>query len=214
VKHTVEAKDRPRRDITGVPVGDDSALLQSARAGNEQALNDLCRRCWKPVYRSFARFTDDPAEAEDLTQEVFVRALRAFPQFEDRGLPFTAYLLRIADNLARDRWRAGPTRMVVTAEVPEGSTNAPGPDSLAIENDRRQVLMAALDRLSPDHRAVLRLRILEGRATREVATLIHRNQPAVRQLQVRALAALRSALGDELATFATKDTEGEGTRHE
>ena len=143
-----------------------------------------------------------------------MRALRALPQFEDRGLPFTAYLLRIADNLARDRWRAGPTRVVMTAEVPDGSTHAPGPDSLAVESDRRQVLLAALDRLSPDHRAVLRLRILEGRPTREVATLIHRSQPAVRQLQVRALAALRSTLGEELAGLTTEDTERQRTRHE
>lgn len=52
------------------------------------------------MYRSFARFTRNPAEAEDLTQEVFLRALRSLPQFEDPGLPFTAYLLRIANNLA------------------------------------------------------------------------------------------------------------------
>lgn len=69
------------------------------------------------MYRSFARFVQDPAEAEDLTQEVFLRALRSMPQFEDRGLPYLAYLLRIAGNLARDRWRAGPNRLVVTADL-------------------------------------------------------------------------------------------------
>ncbi len=86
---------------------DDSTLLRRIRAGDQRALEVLGRRAWKPVYRSFARFTRDPAEAEDLTQEVFLRALRSLPQFEDRGLPFTTYLLRIASNLARDRWRAG-----------------------------------------------------------------------------------------------------------
>jgi RNA polymerase sigma-70 factor (ECF subfamily) len=145
------------------------------------------------VYRSFARFTADPAEAEDLTQEVFVRALRALPQFEDRGLPYLAYLLRIAGNLARDRWRAGPARPVVTGDIPDRAAPGPGPDSLVIAGDRRQLLLAALDQLGPDHRAVLRHRILEGRATREVAALTHRSEPAVRQLQVRALAALRAA---------------------
>jgi RNA polymerase sigma-70 factor (ECF subfamily) len=150
------------------------------------------------VYRSFARYTDDPGEAEDLTQEVFLRALRALPQFEDRGVPFTAFMLRIAGNLIRDRWRAGPTRSVATADVPEGPVLGLGPDGLVVESERRMSLLAGLDRISPDQRTVLRLRILEGRSTREVARLTDRTLPAVRQLQVRALAALRAVLGDEL----------------
>ena len=80
-----------------------------------------------------------------------------------------------------------------------------------MDADRREALLAALDRLTPDHRAVLRLRILEGRTTSEVAALIHRSQPAVRQLQVRALAALRAALGEE---FGTASRDGERTQGE
>lgn len=193
------------------PDPDDSALLRQARSGDQQALDELCRRNWKPVYRSFARLTRNPAEAEDLTQEVFLRALRSLPRFEDRGLPFTAYLLRIARNLARDRWRAGSARLMVTADVPDRAGPGPGPENLAVDADRREALLAALDRLTPDHRAVLRLRILEGRTTSEVAALIHRSQPAVRQLQVRALAALRAALGEE---FGTASRDGERTQGE
>ncbi len=174
-------------------------LLRAACDGDEHALGELCQLCWRPVYRSLARYTSDPAEAEDMTQEVFLRALRSLPRFEDRGLPFTVYLLRIAANLARDRWRALPSRPVVTADVPEGSAPAQAAEEVAVENERRRALIGALDRLSPDQRAVLRMRILEGRSTREVAALTHRNEPAVRQLQVRALAALRLELssGDE-----------------
>ncbi len=195
----------PAAVVRASPDADDSALLRRARSGDERALDELCRRNWKPVYRSFARLTRYPAEAEDLTQEVFLRALRSLPRFEDRGLPFTAYLLQIARNLARDRWRAGAARLVMTAEVPDRAGSGPDPESLAVDGTRREALLSALDRLTPDHRAVLRLRILEGRTTREVAALTHRSQPAVRQLQVRALAALRTALGDEF---------GEGTRDE
>jgi RNA polymerase sigma-70 factor, ECF subfamily len=193
------------------PETGDSALLRRARLGDQRALDELCRRNWKPVYRSFARLTRNPAEAEDLTQEVFLRALRSLPRFEDRGLPFTAYLLRIARNLARDRWRAGPARLLVTADVPDRAGPGPGPESLAVDAARRELLLSALDRLAPDHRAVLRLRILEGRTTGEVAALIRRSQPAVRQLQVRALAALRAALGDE---FGLASGDGERTRDE
>lgn len=151
------------------------------------------------------------ARAARRAQEVFLRALRSLPRFEDRGVPFTAYLLRIASNLARDRWRAGPARLMVTADVQDWAGPGPGPESLAVDAYRREALLSALDRLAPDHRAVLRLRILEGRTTSEVAALIHRSQPAVRQLQVRALAALRAALGEE---FGTASRGGERTRDE
>jgi RNA polymerase sigma-70 factor, ECF subfamily len=209
--YPVTAGDGLRRKLWPVPVGmvgqhtDDSALLRRARAGDLQALDELCRQCWKPVYRFLARLTQDPAEAEDLTQEVFLRAVRSLSRFEDRGLPFTSYLLQIARNLARDRWRARPTRFVVTADLPERPITGPGPEGLAVESARRQALVSALDRLAPDHRTVLRLRILEGRSTSEVATIIGRSQPAVRQLQVRALAALRAALGDEFGRASAED---------
>jgi RNA polymerase sigma-70 factor, ECF subfamily len=177
---------------------DDSTLVALAASGDRRAIETLCRRNWRLVYRSFARFTSDPSEAEDLTQEVFLRALRALPRFEDKGVPYEAYILRIAANLARDRWRAGPDRVVLVREVPDRPDPDLGPDALAVESDQRAALMRALDRIRPDHRAVLRLRILDGRNAVEVATLTNRSPAAVRQLQVRALAALRIALDDQL----------------
>jgi len=176
---------------------DESTLLSRARSGDQRALETLCRRTWRPVYRSFARYTKDPAEAEDLTQEVFLRALRALPQYSDRGVPYLAYLLRIAANLARDRWRAGPPRLVPVGDLPDRPAPGPGPDGLAVQSDRRAALLRALDRLGPDQRAVLRLRILEGRSSAEVGALTNRSPAAVRQLSVRALAALRAALADQ-----------------
>jgi RNA polymerase sigma-70 factor (ECF subfamily) len=205
-----------RRSATAVaetaePAPDDSTLLRQARSGDQRALDALCRRNWKPVYRCFAGLTGNPAEAEDLTQEVFLRALRSLPRFEDRGLPFAAYLLQIARNLARDRWRSRPARLVVTENLPDRAATGPGPDNLAVASDHRAALASALDRISPDHRAVLRLRILEGRSTGEVARILHRSQPAVRQLQVRALAALRATLGDALGGHDSNDAH---TNHE
>jgi RNA polymerase sigma-70 factor, ECF subfamily len=182
---------------------DDSTLLSRARSGDQRALETLCQRTWRPVYRSFARYTKDPAEAEDLTQEVFLRALRALPQYSDRGVPYLAYLLRIAANLARDRWRAGPPRLVPVGDIPDRPAPGPGPDGLAVESDRRAALLRALDRLGPDQRAVLRLRILEGRSSAEVGALTNRSPAAVRQLSVRALAALRAALDDQLGATIT-----------
>lgn len=182
---------------------DDSALLAQARSGDQHALEELCQRNWRPVYRSFARYTKDPAEAEDLTQEVFLRALRALPQYADRGVPYLAYLLRIATNLARDRWRAGPARVVPVGSVPDWPAPGPGPDGLAEQSDRRDALLRALDRLGPDQRAVLRLRILEGRSSAEVGAMTNRSPAAVRQASSRALAALRAVMDEQMGvTFS------------
>jgi RNA polymerase sigma-70 factor (ECF subfamily) len=193
------------REFTSPDPGDpdDSTLLALASSGDRQALEALCRRNWRPVYRSVARYAADPGEAEDLTQEVFLRALRAFPQFADTGVPYAAYLMRIAANLTRDRWRARPGRVVPVGNLPEQPTPGPGPDGLAVARDQRAILLSALDRLRPDQRAVLRLRILEGRTTAEVAALTNRSAAAVRQLQVRALHALRVTLAEQASEMIT-----------
>jgi RNA polymerase sigma-70 factor (ECF subfamily) len=173
------------------------ALLAAARHGDPEAIEALCRSGWRPVFRSLARYTDDPAEAEDLTQEVFVRALRSLPRFVDRGIPFTAYLLRIADNLARDRWRRGPSRIESLDGLSDRPSERPGPEHGMLRGDRREALLNGLDQIALPQRMVLRMRFLEGRTTQEIATLTGRSAAAVRQIQVRGLNALRNALGAE-----------------
>lgn len=185
---------------------DEPELLRGARSGDRQALDELCRRNWRTVYRVLARLAPSPAETEDLTQEVFLRAIRSLPRYRDQGLPFSAYLLQIARNLARDRWRASSNRPLLTGEVPDRAVTGPGPESLAVDGARREALIAALDRLSADHRLVLRLRILDGRPASEVARITNRSPAAVRQLQVRALAALRTALGNEIGGLVAGPT--------
>jgi RNA polymerase sigma-70 factor (ECF subfamily) len=199
LEYLLRAPDYRGQADPGSPGLDDSVVLSLARSGDQRALEALCRRAWRPVYRSFARYTSDPSEAEDLTQEVFLRALQALPQFTDRGVPYTAYLLRIAANLARDRWRAGPARVVPVGEIPDRPSPGRGPDGLVIDSDRRAALLSALDQLGADQRAVIRLRIIEGRTASEVGALTNRSPAAVRQLQARAVAALRAALNDQLS---------------
>jgi RNA polymerase sigma-70 factor, ECF subfamily len=187
------------------------ARLAAARQGDPEAIEALCRSGWRPVFRSLARYTDDPAEAEDLTQEVFVRALRSLPRFVDRGVPFTAYLLRIADNVARDRWRRGPSRIQSLDALSDRPSERPGPEHGVLQAGRREALLNGLDQIALAQRMVLRMRFLEGRTTEEIATLTGRNTAAVRQIQARGLNALRNALGAEWGTngLDKKGTNGE-----
>jgi RNA polymerase sigma-70 factor, ECF subfamily len=174
--------------------GVDRALIQRARAGEQVALETLCRLTWKPVYRLMARSAESSTEAEDLTQTVFLRVLTSLPAYEERGLPFEAYLFRAARNLLSDRWRAGTNRLVSLDLLEDPPSDEPGPEQAADVEEQRRLLGTAFNQLSSRHQEVLRLRLIDGKSSLEVADLLGSTGQAVRQLQVRAVAALRQAV--------------------
>src|SRR5437868_15359217 len=94
-------------------------LLSRARRGDQRALEELCRREWRPVYAIAYHAVGNVADAQDLTQEVFLRALQALDRYEERGIPFQAYLATIARNLVRNRARV-PTPVVLGADTLSG----------------------------------------------------------------------------------------------
>ncbi len=103
-------------------VGDD--LIQRAQRGDRDAVEALFRREWKPVYHLLYRTLGDRHEAEDLTQEVFIRALSSLDHFRQTSTPFAGYLAVIARNLVRDQWRRRglSTAPLIDAEhLPSGS---------------------------------------------------------------------------------------------
>jgi RNA polymerase sigma-70 factor (ECF subfamily) len=167
-------------------------LLARARAGDQEALDQLCRDNWLPVYRAVSRWARTPAEAEDLTQEVFLRALQALSRLRDPSTPYRAYLIRVARNLVIDKWRE--RRVEVAGDLPDRPDSAAGPEAAAIFSDESRRLLAALDKLPDDYSDVLRLRIMHGLSAAEVGERRGQTANAVRQLQFRAVAALRREL--------------------
>jgi RNA polymerase sigma-70 factor (ECF subfamily) len=174
-----------------------SDLIVRAQAGDGAALDRLCRENWLPVYRSVCRLASTPAQAEDLTQEVFVRAIRALSRYPEGDVPYRAYLLRIARNLLIDEWRKGLPSLAEGREPPDLADLGQGPEATAIARDEHRRLLAALDRLPDPYSDVLRLRILEDRTAAQVGALLGQSANAIRQLQHRALAALRRELAKE-----------------
>lgn len=172
-------------------------LVTRARQGDRAALEELCRREWRPIYGLIYRSVREVAEAQDLTQEVFLRALRAFDRYQDRGVPFHAFLAQVARNLLRDRWRRHKPALVELDLAGEIASGLVGPEDQVVASDERAELLRALAILPEDHRLVLRLRLIEGRTSEEVAQLMGRSPGAIRQLQRRALVALRDALREE-----------------
>jgi len=139
------------------------------------------------VYAYIARRVRGREEAEDLTSEVFREALASLPRFEWRGLPFVAWLLRIAANLLSDRWG----HLTRQPEVATGDLDLVGID----ENiERRAILYQLVGTLPDDQQRVVNLRFVQQKSLREIAGALGRTEGAIKQLQLRALQNLREKI--------------------
>lgn len=174
----------------------DDQLLEMAQRGDRAALEELCRREWRPVYGVVYQAVGNRADAQDLTQEVFLRALRSLDRYQRTGVPFRAYLATIARNLVRDGWRKKRPPLVGLDHASEIPFEGLGPEERTLSSFEKERLQASLATLSADYQTVIRLRVLDGLPTPEVARIMNRNPAAVRQLQHRALTALRARLLD------------------
>jgi RNA polymerase sigma-70 factor, ECF subfamily len=175
---------------------DTDDLVRQAQLGNRVALEEICRREWRPVYDLVYRTVQNRDEAQDLTQEVFLRALRSLERYHDTGQPIHSWLVTIALNMLRDRWRRIRPSTDLDS-VPDIHSPEPGPEQLALQHWDASVIAQAIASLPPDYQTVLRLRVIDARSSKEVAEIMGRNADAVRQLQRRALLAMRAALREE-----------------
>ncbi len=160
------------------------------------------------MYGYTARRVRNRAEAEDLTGEVFRKALASLPRFKWRGAPFAAWLFRIASNMIADRSKRVAKEM--SREVPFDEAGATARDASAQvtkgtdtqqrdleDSERRAHLFRLVDELAEDQGRVLVLRFAEEKSIREIAVALGRSEGAVKQLQFRALENLRAKLGSE-----------------
>jgi RNA polymerase sigma-70 factor, ECF subfamily len=172
-------------------------LVQRAQQGDRQALDELCRREWRGVYAIAYRSLGNVSEAQDLTQEVFVRALGSLQRYRDTGVPYSAYLGTITRNLIRDRWRKHRPQTMELERATAIPSMAATPEEHLLQTIDRQQLRQAIRQLSDDHQTVIQLRIKDGRSAAETGRIMGRSPEAIRQLQYRALVALRGRIQQE-----------------
>ena len=156
-------------------------LVAAAQADPERFL-DLYDRYFHRVWAYVIRRARDRVEAEDVTSEVFRRALENLGGYEWRGIPFFAWLQRIAANVLADRWQKSGK------ESGEPPPEAAGPDQ---DLEQRAMLYQLIDRLPEVQRRLIELRYLEERSLHDIAGTLGRSEGAVKQLQRRALESLR-----------------------
>jgi len=167
-------------------VADERLLIEAAQQ-DPSRFAELYEQNFHRVYAFVARRVPDRAEAEDLTAEVFHQALSNIARFEWRGVPFAAWLLRIAANLLADRWQ----RAAKKQELPVETLGAAEP-GVEEEVERRAMLFQLVDLLPEDQRLVVLRRFVDQKSVREIAQEMGRSEGAIKQLQFRALESLRA----------------------
>ena len=162
---------------------DERTLIEAAQADPARFV-DLYDRHFHRIYGYVIRRTGSRAEAEDITSAVFERALTNLPRFEWRGVPFVAWLYRIAANAIADR------RKQTERDSPDPPPDVPD-DRESEEIERRAMIFDLIERLPDVQRRVIEMRFVEEKSIREIAGALDRSEGAVKQLQLRALENLR-----------------------
>ena len=198
----VVGRARPA-DLTGGVTGADEALVRAAKSGDASAFGELYERYRDAIYRYCLSRTGTAHDAEDLTSDVFVKALHSIDRYQERGLPFVAFLYRIARNAAIDRARTLKQPLSVDELVTEPASRQNVEADAALSVDR-SILLAALTKLKTEHRDVIVMRFIEGYSALEVAAALGKTEGAVRTLQHRALERLRKEFDDAQRDMARK----------
>lgn len=170
----------------------DDRLLVEAAQRDPARFAELYECNFERVYAYVVKRVGDRAETEDVTAEVFHHALAKLHSFEWRGVPFAAWLYRIAANLIADRWQR--QRREQPIEDPERIEAVAGRNSDLQEVERRATLFRLVETLPAEQQRVIALRFVQEKSIREVADEIGKTEGAVKQLQFRALTTLRARM--------------------
>jgi RNA polymerase sigma-70 factor (ECF subfamily) len=169
---------------------DERLQIEAARQ-DPAKFGELYERHFDRVYAFVVRRVRDRSTAEDVTAEVFRKALAGLPRFQSGGAPFAAWLLRIAANALVDRSRRLRREASVADDAPELQVE---PDADA--SDRHSDLFRFVNELPAEQRRVIVERFVEQRSIRDIAGRLNRSEGAVKQLQLRALQGLRTRMED------------------
>lgn len=173
--------------------GEISASVERAVLGDKEAFGHLYDVYGDRVYRHVYYKVGNHAEAEDLTSQVWMNALRAIGRYRQMGRPFIVWLLSIANNQVIDYYRSQKDR---TSIDDPGLALSDGLDleEEAIREYANTELRDAILQLKPDHRRVVVLRFIDGLDYADIAAILQKKEGAVRVIQHRALLALRKLL--------------------
>ena len=173
---------------------DENAWIETAKT-DPSAFRELYELYVDRIYNYVFYRVGNIHDAEDLTSRTFYRALSHLPTYEDRGVPFSAWLYRIAHNLvanyyrARSRWRVTSLDDVELTGKPADS-----PDRLTEAKERAQALWSAIRRQPEDRQRLLILKFADRLSNEEIGQLMGRTESSIKSLYFRTLRALKADL--------------------
>jgi RNA polymerase sigma-70 factor (ECF subfamily) len=187
-----EPAQKPR--LGKLSEADERRLVEAAQQDRAH-FGAVYEKYFELVYAYVARRVRDRAATEDLTSEVFRKALAHLPRFKWTGAPFGAWLLRIAANLIADRAkRVAREDHSDSSELGDRGSSARAQQSDLEAAERRAGVIRLVDELPEDQRRVVRMRFAEEKSIGEIAAQLNRTEGAVKQLQFRAFQTLRAKL--------------------
>jgi len=172
----------------------EGALILASVEGDGKAFEALYIRYMKAIFRYIFFRIGDENQAEDLTEEVFVRAWEALPKYQHRKYPFSSWLYRIAHNLIIDYYRMKKPVPLSNGLMRSYPSSAESLDHIVNRKHETQLLVNAMRKLSELEQEIVLLRFVEGLSHEEIAEMVGKSQTACRVTLHRALKSLRATL--------------------
>ena len=170
------------------------ALVERAQAGDRDSLEELYLIHFDRIYSYLHMSVGNRHDAEDLTTQTFLKMLESITKFRWQAAPFSAWLFRIAHNLAMDHFRT-TRRWQPEEDVPEQpGEEEPSAEAQAMQSIGRQSMLELIEDLSVEQQQVLALKFVFNFANADVATILGKTEGAVKSLQHRALVSLQKQI--------------------
>ena len=173
-------------------------VLTQASQGDHIAFGLLYERYLERIFNYVYYRTGNLHDAEDLTARVFQRAMKHIENYTDRGVPFSAWLYRIAHNLVANWHRDRSRRQEIPiSDVPVLPSRGDHPERNLVRSQEQDSLLRLIRRLPPERQTLLILKFVENMSNAEIGEIMGRSEGAVKSLYHRTLLALRDHLGDQ-----------------
>ena len=174
----------------------DEEILARASAGDRDAFGMLYERYVERIFNYVYYRTGNVNDAEDLTARVFQRAMNHIVNYTDRGVPFSAWLYRIAHNLVANWHRDRSRRQEIPISDAPLVAKGDAPEASLVHTEQQESLLRLIRSLPDERQTLLILKFVEHYSNAEIGTIMGRSEGAVKSLYHRTLLALRDEIGD------------------
>lgn len=176
----------------------DDEVLKLASAGNQEAFGELYDRFVDRIFSYIYYRTGNKHDAEDITSKVFSRAMKHITKYQDRGVPFSAWLYRIAHNLVAN-WHRDKSRKqeVVLEDYINLQSDKDYPENHVVRSEEESAVLKLIRRLPEDRQQLILLKFVDHYSNAEIGVIMNKTEGAIKSLYHRTLTYLRDEINQE-----------------